>query len=283
MSETVPTRFFLLGGMAKSSQQRIGAFVLAAIAVMALLAPILTPRDPWKTGIPYQPPSFDHLLGTNDLGGDVLSELLHASRVALLVGFVAGALSTLIGVAVGMPAAYFRGRTEELLMGMTDVLLLIPGLPLMIILAAHLRPSMWNLILVVGLLWWCSTARLVHARVLQIKELPFIDSTRALGFSSLYIMRKHVLANVQDIVQARFTLNVAAAMLSEASLSFLGLGDPLNPSWGEMIHFAFSRGGFANDMWWWYLPPGFMISLTVLSLTLLTTAGREQRKLPRWI
>jgi peptide/nickel transport system permease protein len=116
-----------------------------------------------------------------------------------------------------------------------------------------------------------------------VRELPFIESARALGYSDLYILRRHVLVNIMDLVTARFALAVASAMLSEASLSFLGLGDPLNPSWGEMIHFAFSRGGFMNDLWWWYLPPGVMISLTVLGLILLSKDGRKDRNLPGWI
>lgn len=164
-------------------------------------------------------------------------------------------------------------------MGVTDVFLLIPGLPLMIILTAYLNASMWNIILVVGLLWWCSTARLVHSRVLQVREMQFIESTRALGYSDLYIISRHVLVNTKDIIYAKFSLAVASAMLSEASLSFLGLGDPLNISWGEMIHFAFSRGGFANDMWWWYLPPGLMICITVLAFIMLTMERRKTSKI----
>jgi len=267
----------------ESPEKRIGAIILLMVSGMALFAPFAAPHDPAQTGIPYQEPTLKHFLGTNDMGRDIFSELLVAARVTLAVGFLSGFLSTCIGVAVGGTAGYFRGRTEEFLMGATDVALLVPGLPLMIILAAHLRPSMWNIILVISLLWWCSIARLVHSRVLQVRELPFIESARALGYSDLYILRRHVLVNIMDLVTARFALAVASAMLSEASLSFLGLGDPLNPSWGEMIHFAFSRGGFMNDLWWWYLPPGFMISLTVLGLILLTKDIRKDRKLPGWI
>lgn len=267
----------------RSPEKRIGATILIMVTGMALFAPFLAPYDPARTGTPYQGPSWEHFLGTNDMGRDILSELLVAARTALTVGFLSGFLSTFIGVAVGGAAGYFRGRTEELLMGATDVGLLVPGLPLMIILAAHLRPSLWNIILVISLLWWCSIARLVHSRVLQVREMPFIESARALGYSDLYILRKHVLVNIKDLVTTRFALAVASAMLSEASLSFLGLGDPLSPSWGEMIHFAFSRGGFMNDLWWWYLPPGFMISLTVLGLILLTMDGGKDRKLPGWI
>lgn len=265
--------------VARNPHKAAGVLMLLALSLMAIFAPHIAPHDPRQTGIPYQAPSFEHLLGTNDLGQDIFSELIYAARVSLMVGFFAGIISLVVGVAVGVFAGYFRGWTEELLMGTTDVFLLIPGLPLMIMLAAYLNPSMWNIIVVVGLLWWCSTARVVHTRVLQVREMQFIESTRALGFSDLYIIIKHVLVNTNDIIYAKFSLAVASAMLSEASLSFLGLGDPLNISWGEMTYFAFIRGGFANDMWWWYLPPGLMICISILGFLMLTMEGRKDSKL----
>lgn len=256
-----------------------GIAILASLVFMAVAAPFIAPHNPDTTGIPYQPPSWDHLLGTNDLGQDVFSELIYASRTSLVVGFLAAIISIVIGVGFGLVSGYYRGWVGELLMGTTDVFLLIPGLPLMIILSAYLSPSMWNIIAVIGLLWWCSTARVVNARVLQVREMQFIESTRALGYSDSYILIRHVLANTKEVIYAKFSLAVASAMLAEASLSFLGLGDPLNISWGEMIHFAFTRGGFANDMWWWYLPPGLMICITVLAFVLLTMESRKDSKL----
>ncbi|MDI9394193.1 MAG: ABC transporter permease [Euryarchaeota archaeon] len=257
----------------------LGIIILTVLVLAAVFAPYLAPHDPKQTGIPHQSPSSEHLLGTNDLGQDVFSELIYGTRVSLTIGFLSGIISIVIGVTVGIFAGYFRGWAEELLMGTTDVFLLIPSLPLMIILAAYLNPSMWNIIVVVGLLGWCSTARLVHSRVLQVREMQFIESTRALGYSDIYIIIRHVLVNTKDIIYAKFSLAVASAMLSEASLSFLGLGDPLNISWGEMIHFAFSRGGFANDLWWWYLPPGLMICVTLLAFIMLTMEGRKDSKI----
>jgi peptide/nickel transport system permease protein len=167
---------------------------------------------------------------------------------------------------------------EELVMATSDVVLLVPGLPLMIILAAYLSPSMWNIVLAVGLLWWCSTARVVHSRVLQLREMPFVEAARALGGKDRYIMLNHILINTKEVIYAKFALSVASAMLTEASLSFLGLGDPLNISWGEMIHFAFSRGGFANDMWWWYLPPGLMICASVLGFVMIAMEPERDQK-----
>jgi peptide/nickel transport system permease protein len=266
-------------GVRASPIKFTGIAILAVLVFIAITAPLIAPHDPEKTGIPYQSPSADHLLGTNDLGQDIFSELLYATRTSLAVGFLAAIISIAIGVSVGLMAGYHRGWLGELLMGLTDVFLLIPALPLMIILAAYLSPSMWNIILVIGLLWWCSTARVVHSRVLQVREMQFVESTRALGYSDSYILRRHVLANTKEVIHAKFALAVASAMLLEASLSFLGLGDPLNISWGEMIHFAFTRGGFANDMWWWYLPPGIMICMTVLAFVLITMESRKESRL----
>ncbi|MDD2835107.1 MAG: ABC transporter permease [Methanothrix sp.] len=137
---------------------------------------------------------------------------------------------------------------------------------------------MWNIVLVVGLLWWCSTTRVVHSRVLQLRDMPFVEAARALGGGDRYIIFHHILINCKEVIYAKFALAVASAMLTEASLSFLGLGDPLNISWGEMIHFAFSRGGFSNDMWWWYLPPGLMICACVLGFVMIAMQPERSQK-----
>lgn len=255
-----------------------GFVVLSFFLLLAIFAPLLAPHDPRETGSPYLRPSPEHRLGTNDIGQDILSELIFASRVSLAIGFLAGLISILIGTTLGLLAGYYRGRIEELVMAASDVVLLIPVLPLMIILAAYLSPSMWNIVLVVGLLWWCSTARVVHSRVLQLREMPFVEAARSLGAADSYILSHHILINCKEIVQAKLALAVASAMLTEASLSFLGLGDPLNISWGEMIHFAFSRGGFANDMWWWYLPPGLMICASVLGFVMVSMEPERCQK-----
>jgi len=255
-----------------------GLFILSLFLALAIFAPLIAPHDPWETRKPYQPPSQEHYLGTNDIGQDILSELIYASRVSLTIGFMAGLISVFIGATLGMLAGYYRGGVEELIMATGDVVLLVPGLPLMIILAAYLSPSMWNIVLVVGLLWWCSTTRVVHSRVLQLRDMPFVEAARALGGGDRYIIFHHILINCKEVIYAKFALAVASAMLTEASLSFLGLGDPLNISWGEMIHFAFSRGGFANDMWWWYLPPGLMICACVLGFVMIAMQPERSQK-----
>lgn len=261
----------------------VGELILLLMVLIALMAPLIAPYDPSEMFIPYQPPSQEHLLGTNDIGNDILSELIYGTRVSLSVGILAAVISVSIGTFVGMLAGYRRGWIEQTLMGITDVFLLIPALPLMIVLAAYMEPSMWNVIIVIGLLWWCPTARIVHSRVLQVREMGFIESARAMGFSTPYVLFWHVLPNTAEVILAKFGLTVAIAMLTEASLSFLGLGDPLNVSWGTMISFAFSRGGVTNGMYWWYLPPGFMISIAVLGFIMISMDRDRDVGFFRWI
>jgi len=253
-----------------------GLLLLALFLFLAIFASFISPYDPWEPGRPFLQPGYNHPLGTNDIGQDILSELIYGSRISLLVGILAAFVSVVIGTLVGLFSGYMRGATDEILMGLTDIILIIPALPLMIILASHTSPSIWNIILVVGLLWWCSTARVVRSRVLQLREMPFVEAARSLGAGDFYIIFRHILPNTLQVILAKFILAVAGAMLTEASLSFLGLGDPLQKSWGMMLNYAFSRGGFINGYWWWYLPPGICISLAVLSFVLIGFGLEEQ-------
>lgn len=255
----------------------LGIVLLALFLIIAIFAPFIAPYDPWEPGRPFLPPDTDHPFGTNDIGQDIFSELVFGTRVSLFVGFFAAFVSVAIGTIVGMFSGYMRGVIDEILMGLTDIVLIIPALPLMIILAAHTSPSIWNIIIVIGALWWTSTARVVRSRVLQLRETPFVEAARALGAGDTYIIFRHILPNTFQVVLAKFILAVAGAMLTEASLSFLGLGDPLQKSWGMMLNYAFSRGGFINGYWWWYLPPGLCISLAVLSFVLIGF-GLEERE-----
>ncbi|MFY1113166.1 MAG: ABC transporter permease, partial [Methanosarcinaceae archaeon] len=194
-------------------------------------------------------------------------------------------ISTLIGLMIGLFSGYFRGTPDELLMGFTDVVLIIPKIPLIIILGAFLHPSIWILILVLGLLSWESIARVVRSKTLQIRESGYVKSARCMGFSSFHIMTSDIFPNLFHVLLPKFMLATASAMISEASLSFLGLGDISMKSWGIMLSFAFSRGGFIREMWWWYLPPGICITLCVMSIALIGFGfeGREKEKEKRGV
>lgn len=262
----------------KISLNKLGIVIFLVFILMALFSELLAPHSPWKRFKPYTPPTKNHLLGTNDMGNDILSELIYSSRVSLIVGFGASLIATGIGLILGLISGYFKGFVDEIIMGITDVFLMIPRIPFIIILAAFLRPSFWIIALVIGFLWWTSTARVVRSKTLQVREMNFILSSKCLGYSDAHIIFSDILPNIVHVVLPKFMLTIASAMISEASLSFLGLGDPSMKSWGMMINFAFTKGGFINEMWWWYIPPGICITLFVFSIVLLSfTLEREEQ------
>lgn len=248
---------------------RAGLAILLFFVSVAMGADLLALYPPHFRDAPFLLPSWPHPLGTNDLGQDLLSVLMVAGRVSLAIGIVAALVSVMIGTSVGLLAGFSRGVCGEIFTGAIDAVLLIPVLPLLVILAAYLGSSSIHIILVIAGIGWCSTARAVRAKVLQLRETAFVEALKALGFSGGRIIFFHLLPNVSEIVSAKFVLSVAGAMISEASLGFLGFGDPLRPSWGKMIHDAFQRGGFANGLWSWYLPPGICITLCTMGFVLL--------------
>ncbi|TFF67829.1 ABC transporter permease [Candidatus Thorarchaeota archaeon] len=204
------------------------------------------------------------LLGTTDKGADAFSQLVYGSRISLLIGILATALSTAVGVIVGMAAGYFGGKIDEALMRIVDFLLVIPSLPLMMVLAAFLGPTTWNIILVIAILGWTGTSRLIRSQVLAEKNKAYVESARAIGASDTYIIFRHILPNVTPILFANITLGVVTAILAEAGLAFLGLTDPSEASWGRMLADAKDSGGFSNGAWWVVVFPGLMI--TAISL-----------------
>lgn len=260
---------------ALKSTNRGAMALLAVFLCMAAFPSLIAPYGPSERSMPYQAPGPEHILGTTNMGNDILSELIYGARISLLVGFASALLATGIGLAVGLTAGYFRGALDEVLMAFTDVVLIIPKIPLIIILAAFLRPGVGILILVLGALSWESIARVVRSKTLQVRETGFVMSARCMGFPPLRIMASDIVPNIVHVVLPKFMLATAAAMISEASLSFLGLGDPSMESWGAMVSSAFTKGGFIREMWWWYLPPGICITLCVLSVAAIGFAFEE--------
>jgi peptide/nickel transport system permease protein len=252
-----------------------GFYLLLVFIIIAIFADVFSPYEPGQRFEPYTPPGADHLLGTNDLGNDILSELIQGTRISLLVGFVTAIISTFWGVLVGMLAGYYKGIVDEGLMGLTDIFLMIPRIPLLIVLAAFIQPGPWTIALLLGLLWWPSTARVIRSNTLQVRETAFIKSAECIGFSRLRIMFYEILPNMLQVVLAKFLISFASAMIAEASISFLGLGDPLLKSWGMMLNTAFNEGGLINAMWWWYIPPGLCITLVVIAV-MFTGLSLEQ-------
>lgn len=253
----------------------IGLILVGGMSLAALLAPWLAPFDPTALNVDsiLQPPSTVHPLGTDALGRDVLSRLLHGARVSLWVGFVAVGISAAIGVALGLAAGYFGGLTDELIMRLVDVMLCFPSFFLILAVIAFLEPSLTNIMIVIGLTSWMGVARLVRAETLSLRERDFVLAARLAGTPVWRILWSHVLPNVAAPVLVSATLGVAGAILVESALSFLGLGvQPPTPSWGNML---LEGKDVLEIAPWLSLFPGLAILLTVLGYNLAGESLRD--------
>jgi peptide/nickel transport system permease protein len=253
-----------------------GLAVLAVFIVLALAAPLLFSADELEvtkaTGEVLAPPSPGYPLGTDESGRSVLALVVWGARVSLLVGISATVISMAIGALVGIGSGHYGGWTGGLLERLTDWFLVIPFLPLAIVLATVLGSSLLNIIVVIGVTSWPGTARLVRAQTLAVEARPYLERARVLGGGHWHQMSRHVLPNVMPLVLANTTLTVAIAILSETTLSFLGLGDPFRVSWGSMLDNAFSAGAISAGAWWYLLPPGLCVVVVVLAFTLVGRA-----------
>lgn len=263
----------------------VGAILLLLAVLMAIFAPQLAPYDPYmpvKVTINdiYAPPSPAHPFGTDDAGKDVLSNFFYGARVSLIVGFFASFISIFIGGTVGISAGFYGGRLENGLMRFTDIMLVIPDFPLIVLLVALTKPSLLNIILVIGLLGWTSSARLVRSQTLGVKQRKFVLRARAIGAGNAHIIRRHIFPLVLPLIVVNTVLVISLAILSESALSFLGLSDPTKISWGQMLNFAFTRGAMSAGAWWALVAPGLGIVWLVLGCTLLGH-GLEQVLNPR--
>jgi peptide/nickel transport system permease protein len=249
---------------------RIGLAVLGLFVFLALFGSVIAPDDPDASSLDVLGGiSADHWLGTTENGSDVFSQLLVGARVSIVVGFAAALISAVLGATVGLLGGYFGGWTDRVLDALENWFLVIPTLPLMIVLARLLNPSVTVLIAVIGLTSWAGTGRIVRAQVLTLRERAFVERARALGARDGYIIRTHILPNTLPLIFANTVLIVAVAILSEAALAFLGLGDPTRISWGTMLENAFSSGAPSAGAWWYVIPPGLCITLLVLSVSML--------------
>ncbi|MFH0815802.1 MAG: ABC transporter permease subunit [Methanobacteriota archaeon] len=246
----------------------------AAGTYLAPLKPTWMTKDSAEDARDRPPTSGNYYwLGTDAQGRDILSQVIWGSRIALLVGFAAAAFSIGIGAIVGLVSGYYGGWVDAILMRFTDVILVLPSLPLLIIMAALLEPSIWNIVFIIGITGWGGPARMIRSQVLSLKERPFIDSARVTGASKMRIMFKHIAPNVLPLGLLYMTFYVGGAILSEASLAFIGLGDPRTMSWGMMLNFVQHSNALAN--WWWLIPPGLCITLVCMAFFLIGRAFDE--------
>jgi ABC-type dipeptide/oligopeptide/nickel transport system permease subunit len=213
------------------------------------------------------------LFGTDRQGRDIYSQLIYGTQVSLLVGLASAGISVVIGLIVGMIAGYSGGTTDEFIMRITDALLVIPNLPLLLVLVAVLGPSLFNLILVIGVLGWMGFARVIRSVILSLKERPFIEAAKAVGAGNVHIMLIHILPNIMALVYVTLAMTVPSAIVAEAALSWLGLFDPTVMSWGRILYDV--QQGLNIDKWWWVVPPGLLISIVALSFIFIGHALDE--------
>ncbi len=257
----------------KSAMGMWGLYILTFFILVAVFAPLIADKEALKAtcpcnGTPFSPPSWEFPFGTDNFGRSVFALTVWGSRISLTVGFLATAISMIIGSLVGITAGYFGRWPEGLLMRITDWFLVIPFLPLAIVLASILGQSLFVIILVIGVTSWPSTARIVRAQVLSVKTRAYVERGQALGAGGWHLVSRHILPNVGPLILANTILTIAIAILSETTLSFLGLGDPLSISWGTILEFAFSAGAAGAGQWWWLVPPGLAIVFVVLAFTM---------------
>lgn len=259
----------------------LGLTVLVFFLVMAVFAPLLaTHRDPnstdwWDSDNRYLPPSRDFLFGTDWFGKDIYSLTVYGARASLIVGFAASVISIFLGTAIGLLAGYLGKFSDEILMRFTDFFLVIPWFPLMIVVAMLMGKSFTNVIIVIGITSWPSTARIVRAQVLSVKEKTFIERARAIGSNSGHIIYKHILPNVFPLIFANTILLIANSIFSESFLDFFGLGDTSVVSWGTMLEVAYEYHAFSSYAWWNILAPGACIVILIMSFYLIGDALDE--------
>ena len=275
MAMFAPVFGTLVGRLARQRGAVVGFVILGALALMAIGATWLSPRDPVKTSPrdALQPPGSRYLLGSDQFGRDVASRVLHGARISLTVGLMAVSIAVAVGAPLGLVSAYYGGRLDALVMRVMDVLLAFPGILLALTIVSVLTPGLTNVMIAVGLSAVPGYARLVRASVLSARENLYVEAARALGGRDLGILGRYILPNVVAPIIVTATLGLGTAILSAAALSFLGLGSqPPQPEWGRML----SEGrDYLREAWWISTFPGLGIMLTVLGMNLLGDGLRD--------
>jgi peptide/nickel transport system permease protein len=268
--KVVATRFF------KHKLAVIGLVIITLFFLMAIFAPIIAPEDPLEVGYEFEAkPSSEHLLGTDQVGRDVLSRLIYASRISLAVGLGAVSIYVVIGTILGAIAGYMGKWADMIIMRITDVFMSFPFLMVILVLVSVMGPSLFNIILVLGILGWPPIARLVRGSVLSLKEMDYVKAGVALGYTAPKILLHHILPNALAPILVNATFGIASAIIMEASLSFLGMGvQPPTASWGNMLTEAQSLTVLAGQPWLW-IPPGLMIILAVISINFMGDGLRD--------
>jgi peptide/nickel transport system permease protein len=254
-----------------NGKARIGLIILTFDILVAIFAPLIAPHSPTSTSFtPYRGPSGSNWFGTTGNGQDVFSQMVYGARVSLLVGLIAGAAATVVAVVIGLISGYRPGAVDEVLGFVTNLALVIPGLPLMIILAAYIPSrSVWTIVLVVALTSWATGARVIRSQAATLRTRDFVTSAQFSGERLGRIVFREILPNMTSLVAASFFAAATAAVMAEASLEFLGLGNPSTVSWGTILYYAQQQNALLTGQWVLVFAPGLAIALLALSFTLI--------------
>ena len=254
----------------------VGAVVLLFFIVIAVIGPWIEPYSTTtQVGPVYQAPNGKHLLGLDDGGIDMLSEVIAGARVSMIVGFAGAAVAMIIGGGIGLLSGYFGGKTDITLMRITDYFLVIPDVPLMIVAAAVFGRSLLNVILIIGVIYWTSTARLIRAQVKSVRERVYVKRARALGGGHGRLLWKHITPQVAPLLVANTVLTIAIAVFAETYIAFLGLEDPSTISWGKLIQNSLTGGAIFHKAWWAIIPPGLCVTIVILAATMMGQAMED--------
>ena len=248
-----------------------GIIIVSLIVLMAIFSTALAPYDPhFIAGAPFQRPSSAHILGTNDIGQDIFSELLVGARYSLLVGFLAMCISSILGIFFGVIAGWYGGAVDSVLMRITTFVQIIPYLPLVIILSTLMSGGAISVAVVMGVSSWPGMARVLRAQTIKIKKSEYITTNTAMGAGSFYLLTRHVFRELMPLITYRVIDRYKRAIIAESTLSFLGLAASTTKSWGAMLYYAQAKSAFLTSAWiWWVIPPGIMISLLSFGFMLI--------------
>ncbi len=254
----------------------LGGLILSFFFILAIVGPYVAPYDPYSVDRDslLSPPSKEHLFGTSYLGRDILSQVIVGTKATIVVGLTAAIITVSIGFMVGLVSGYFGGYLDEVLMRLTDLAYSLPMLPFILVLSGMLRPSMWNVIMAIAILQWRAPARVIRSEVMSISHRAYIKAAKISGASSARIIFVHIAPNVLSLLFLYLSVVTGWAILTEATVSFLGFGDPSVITWGKMLQTAFVTGSL-RTAWWWVVPPGISIMVLVLSVFLLSLAYEE--------
>jgi peptide/nickel transport system permease protein len=285
----VTARFDLVRAILRRPSGLIGVVILLVFSVLALVPDFFVGElqtAVTATGERLQPPNAEFPFGTDELGRSMLNLTVHATRISMVIGLLATVITVAVGAVLGIVSGYAGGRLDDVMMRIADFFLVMPTFVLALILTslirdvlgtgskevAGIRLSLLVIVVVIGITSWSSTARIIRSQTLSLKERAFVDRARVIGASSGHIMRRHILPNVMNLIIANTVLTFAGAVLTETTLSFVGLGDPFQPSWGQVLEAARGVGALQLGKWWYFVPPGMAVVLVIFAFTLLGNA-----------